>query len=117
MIILEDKHLKPSKEEMDLLVKNFQAVKAGLEKSKKIYHRDIFVIEPLVEKIGKILLPKMRIHQTGFPVNTFRFAFEDFAKAIEDLNPHEVYKYREDVEFIASWLTKNLPKNEIIIGS
>jgi hypothetical protein len=117
MIILEDKNRVPSKEEIESLIENFQAIQVGLENSKRIYHKDIFGIELLVSNIKKSLLPKKRIHEKGFPVNTFRFALEEFAGAVINLNAHEIYKYRPDIEFIVGWLSKNPAKNDIIVGS
>jgi hypothetical protein len=115
MIILEDKSRISSKEEIDSLVKILLDIFSGIEKSKRIYHKDIFVIEQTMFRIKKNLLPWKRAHEKGFPVNTFRYVLEDLAKAINDLNTHEVYRYKEDAEFIATWLEKNPAKTEMII--
>lgn len=117
MIILEDKNRVPLAEEIDLLIEHFQAIQLGLEKSKDVYKKDIFGIEPLVKNIEEKMLPRKRIHQAGFPANTFLIALEDFARAVENLDTHNVHKYRPDIEFISSWLEKNPARSDILIAS
>lgn len=117
MIILEDKYRIPSAEEINSLVKVISTIKVGIENSKKIYHKDIFVIESLITNTEKKLAPRKRTREPGFPVNTFLLAMESFASAVNNLDVHEVNRCRQDIEFISAWASKNPPGSKIMIGS
>jgi hypothetical protein len=95
-------------------------MKQGFEESVKVYGTDILAIEPIVKNIENKMLPRKRVREAGFPANSFSFVLMYFARAVKNLDPHQISRCREDAEFVATWVLNNPPKpkkSSIIIGS